>query len=133
MPFRSCREKARRRDPRRYNYAAITCPSYKTGECERALASSGEVHNSEVQCWPFLSPKEQELRREQPSGGDLTRYHDWSFGEIRVLAYALAQGPATHQEAIVESSGVLHSLEMLNIRDGEYEIPRTLQGGRKFG
>ncbi|CAK9135104.1 unnamed protein product [Ilex paraguariensis] len=111
MPFRSCREKARRRDPRRYNYAAITCPSYKTGECER----------------------EQELRREQPSGGDLTRYHDWSFGEIRVLAYALAQGPATHQEAIVESSGVLHSLEMLNIRDGEYEIPRTLQGGRKFG
>ncbi|XP_057476004.1 zinc finger CCCH domain-containing protein 54 [Actinidia eriantha] len=34
-PFAHRGEKARRRDPRRYNYSAVACPDYRNGECRR--------------------------------------------------------------------------------------------------
>ncbi|XP_059627044.1 zinc finger CCCH domain-containing protein 54 [Cornus florida] len=37
-PFAHNGEKARRRDPRRYNYAAIACPDFKNGECMKGDA-----------------------------------------------------------------------------------------------
>ncbi|CAK9135106.1 unnamed protein product [Ilex paraguariensis] len=112
-------EKAGRHDPCRYYYAAITCPSYRAEECERGETchfSHGafehwlhleKYRTRRCNAGPFCLRKvcffahsEHELLQEQPYGGDLTRYHNWLFGGIRVPVYAQAQGPGTHPEVI---------------------------------
>lgn len=48
-PFSHPGEKARRRDPRKYNYSAVPCPDYRKGTCKRG--DSCEYAHGVFECW----------------------------------------------------------------------------------
>mmetsp|Transcript_13307 Transcript_13307/g.25345 ORF Transcript_13307/g.25345 Transcript_13307/m.25345 type:complete len:454 (-) Transcript_13307:273-1634(-) len=48
-PFAHPGEKARRRDPRKYNYSAVPCPDYRKGTCKRG--DSCEYAHGVFECW----------------------------------------------------------------------------------
>ncbi|XP_031500701.1 zinc finger CCCH domain-containing protein 23-like [Nymphaea colorata] len=48
-PFAHPGEKARRRDPRRYNYSATPCPDFRKGACRRGDAC--EFAHGVFECW----------------------------------------------------------------------------------
>ncbi|XP_052181224.1 zinc finger CCCH domain-containing protein 54-like [Diospyros lotus] len=149
-PFAHRGEKARRRDPRRYNYAAVPCPDYREdGECIRGdtcqfahgvfeywlhpdkyrtrLCHAGELCDRRV-C--FFAHSLAELRHHnngrQPvqAVGEPSQRRRWHRGGEASTSAAMQQRPSEGTSSWGSNPDFLASLSGLTIREGD----RTARG-----
>ncbi|KAK2994695.1 hypothetical protein RJ640_026174 [Escallonia rubra] len=173
-PFAHRGEKAQRRDPRKYKYAAVPCPNYKRNDvcrkgdacefahgvfeywlhpakyrtrqchagrfCDRKVCffahTASELRQEIRYKWYFVNHSSRPyylLGYESINGQAIV-----PFAPIYVPLRAVPASPpataasssASHAEGRVgaESAELLSSLARLNITDGEYRLPKTLEG-----
>lgn len=81
-PFAHPGEKARRRDPREYNYSAVPCPDYRKGTCKRG--DSCEYAHGVFECWLHPSRYRTQMCTDGPACQRPVCFFAHHQGELRL-------------------------------------------------
>ncbi|MCO5591302.1 hypothetical protein L7F22_045283 [Adiantum nelumboides] len=112
-PFAHPGEKARRRDPRRYNYSGVVCPEYKKGSCKKG--DSCDMAHGVFECW--LHPTRY---RTQPcKDGRVCRRRICFFAhtpdQLRLVSPASSSPSASPSPTFMYSTSVESPLEAFDL------------------
>jgi len=81
-PFAHPGEKARRRDPRKFNYSAVPCPDYRKGTCKRG--DSCEYAHGVFECWLHPTRYRTQMCTDGPACNRLVCFFAHHQAELRL-------------------------------------------------
>lgn len=99
-PFAHPGEKARRRDPRKFNYSAVPCPDYRKGTCKRG--DSCEYAHGVFECWLHPTRYRTQMCTDGTACNRLVCFFAHHQGELRLPTDTggMGMGMASSQQVL---------------------------------